>query len=117
MQNGWLEGLPMPAAKASSPSCATQLKALADEDRLKIIQVLQAGPLSVSDIAAFLDAELANVSHHLRVLHKHRLVKTRREGKHIFYALAPDFVRLSRGKRSLNLGCCKLEMPDASRSG
>src|SRR5688500_10086989 len=92
--------------------CVKQLKVLADEGRLKIIQLLQAGPLAVSDIAELLETEIANVSHDLRILHRHDLVTTQRQGKHIYYSLSPDFLQHSRGKRHLNLGCCRLEMPE-----
>ena len=54
--------------RLQSESCARSLKALADPDRLKIIQFLQHGPHNVSQIAEALQREVANVSHHLGVL-------------------------------------------------
>ncbi len=48
--------------------CATYLKALGDPVRLQIVGALQSGPMSVSDLVLLLELEMANVSHHLRVL-------------------------------------------------
>jgi DNA-binding transcriptional ArsR family regulator len=102
----------MAKKEQAAAECVKQLKVLADEGRLRIIQLLQAGPLAVSDIAQLLETEIANVSHDLRILHRHALVQTQRQGKHIYYSLTPDFLQQSRGKRHLNLGCCRLEMPE-----
>ena len=60
--------------------CATYLKALADPFRLQIIRALQSGPLSVSDVAELLESNLANASHHLRVLFHAGIVITERDG-------------------------------------
>ena len=99
----------------STQECAALLKVLADKDRLQILQLLRQGPLAVSDIAALLELEIANVSHHLGVLRRNGMVHTEREGKNIYYELAPDLLQNQRGVRQhLNLGCCRLEI---SRKG
>lgn len=92
--------------------CAAYLKAVADPLRLKVIRVLQAGPLSVSDIAEFLEHEIATVSHHLRVLYHARIVTTRREGKFIYYSLNPQVFHPHRNKSdsTLDFGCCRLDV-------
>src|SRR5262245_41818231 len=48
-----------------SEECAELLKALSEPLRLRIVDVLRHGPLTVSDIAEFLEVELVTVSHHL----------------------------------------------------
>lgn len=98
----------------SSQECAILLKVLADKDRLQILQLLRQGPLTVTDIAEFLSLEIANVSHHLGVLRRSKLVLTERDGKNIYYELAPDTLHSARGARQhLNLGCCRLEIPSS----
>jgi ArsR family transcriptional regulator len=91
-----------------SDRCARFLKALADPDRLKIVQCLQSGPKVVSDIAALLDKELANVSHHLGVLRHAGLVQGEKSGKYVIYSLHPDVS--SGANTSLDLGCCRLDL-------
>ena len=91
--------------------CATYLKALADPIRLNIVKALQAGPLSVSDLALLLEIEIANVSHHLRVLFHADLVSTQREGRHIYYQLNGDFQKKSKAAgSSLDFGCCRIDL-------
>ena len=92
--------------------CATYLKALGDPIRLKIVRALQAGQLSVSDISELLDLEMANVSHHLRVLFHADIVTTERDGKFIYYALNREFLNSRAAGRSLDFGCCKIDLRD-----
>lgn len=99
--------------RLQSTDCAKALKALADPERLKIVQCLQSGAKNVSELAALLGAELANVSHHLGVLRHAGLVLDERQGKYIRYSLHPDVFRPKQpGKKSdaLDLGCCRLEL-------
>lgn len=93
--------------------CAAYFKALAEPLRLQIVKALQAGPLSVSDLAIVLEQEVGTVSHHLRVLFHADLVVTEREGKFIYYSLSSEIHKLrGRTKKtgSLDFGCCKLEI-------
>ena len=90
--------------------CAKYLKALGDPIRLEIVRGLQAGELSVSDLSLLLDIELANVSHHLRVLFHADIVTTHRDGKFIYYALNPEFLNNRSIAKSLDFGCCKIEL-------
>jgi ArsR family transcriptional regulator len=99
--------------RLQSERCARALKALADPDRLKIIQCLQHGPVNVSQLAEQLGAEIANVSHHLGVLRHAGLVQDRKEGKFVIYSLHPDVFRPAARGRSVpvvDLGCCRLEL-------
>lgn len=94
-----------------SDQCARTLKAIGDPDRLKIIQCLQAGPRNVGEIATALSVELANISHHLRVLREAGLVVDDKQGKYVVYTLHPDVFKQGQLADALDLGCCKLELP------
>ncbi|MFW5743648.1 MAG: ArsR/SmtB family transcription factor [Spirochaetota bacterium] len=67
-------------------------RALADETRTKILYLLSQQELCVCDLAYLLDMTLPAVSHHLRLLKTMRLVRSRRDGKQVFYALDDDHV-------------------------
>ena len=62
-------------------------KVFGDATRLKILSVLLCSEMCVYDIATLL-----GMSHQLRVLKQMDLVKNRRDGKTIFYALADDHI-------------------------
>lgn len=98
--------------RLSADKCADLLKALADPERLRLIQALRERPQSVSDLAALLDNEIGNISHHLKVLRQRKLVTTQRCGKLVIYSLANDILN-ARGIKTdrLELGCCCLELP------
>jgi ArsR family transcriptional regulator len=99
--------------KLKSGDCARYLKALADPERLKIIQCLQSGPKSVGEIAQQLKKELVNVSHHLGVLRHAKIVVDQKQGKYVIYSLHPDVCgpneQCSSTENCLDLGCCRLE--------
>lgn len=67
-------------------------KVFGDETRLKILYVLLCSEMCVYDIAALLGMSQSAISHQLRVLKQMDLVKNRREGKAIFYALADSHI-------------------------
>ena len=62
-------------------------KAIADETRQEIMKNLCCKWLNVSDVVDGLGVSQPTVSHHLAVLRKAQLVKTRRDGKQVFYTL------------------------------
>src|SRR5262245_33590846 len=96
-----------------SRECAQFLKALADAERLKIVQCLLDGPRNVSELSTMLGQELANVSHHLGVLRHSGLVLADKQGKFVVYSLHPDVFRPNNNPRKaacLDLGCCRLEL-------
>ncbi|MDR1132307.1 MAG: metalloregulator ArsR/SmtB family transcription factor [Oscillospiraceae bacterium] len=72
---------------------AEMFKAVSDPTRLKIINALILSEMCVCDIAALMDMTQPAVSHHLKVLRQLRLVKYRREGKVVYYALDDEHVR------------------------
>lgn len=62
-------------------------KAIADETRQKIMQILCCESLSVNEVVAKLDVSQPTVSHHLAILREAGLVNVREEGKQTFYTL------------------------------
>src|SRR5688572_17139997 len=90
-------------------TCSQFLKGLADPERLKIVERLQDGPATVGELATTLCSEFANVSHHLSVLRKSRLVCTQRKGKNIVYSLNSKIFSRQKSKRHmLDFGCCQV---------
>lgn len=95
-----------------SDKCSGYLKALADADRLKIVQCLADGDKSVGEVSKAVEIPLANASHHLILLKNAGLVTAEKRGRFVHYALAPKF-RKSGTASSLNVldfGCCRIEL-------
>ena len=65
-------------------------KVFGDSTRIRILFVLFEAEVCVCDLAAALQMTQSAISHQLRIL---KLVKSRREGKSIFYSLADGHVR------------------------
>lgn len=61
--------------------------ALADSTRARLLYALSAGPLCVRDLAVLVGISESGVSHQLRLLRARRLVKCRREGTTMYYAV------------------------------
>ena len=68
-------------------------KIFEDSTRVKILYTLFTEERGVGDIARLLGMTMSAISHQLRILKQARLVKPRREGKMVYYALADDHVR------------------------
>lgn len=65
---------------------------LADPTRLRLLAALAAGELCVCDLAVATGINRTRVSHQLRILREGRLVRSRRDGRVIFYSLDDDHV-------------------------
>lgn len=63
------------------------LKALSDETRLRILNILRDGPLCVCEIEAILEISQSNASRHLSKLTNANLVNYYKESKFIYYKL------------------------------
>lgn len=61
------------------------LKALADENRVRIVMAVQGRELCVCQIVELLGLAQSTVSKHLSILHQARLIEARKEGRWIFY--------------------------------
>ena len=72
---------------------ADLFKVFSDTTRIKILYALHDDELCVQDIANAVQLSQSAVSHQLRVLKDSKLVRFRREGKTVFYALDDDHVR------------------------
>jgi rhodanese-related sulfurtransferase len=70
----------------------TAAKALASGRRAEIVDVLAQGERPVEDIANEIEQSVANTSQHLQQLLRAGLVRSRRDGTRIHYALADDRV-------------------------
>lgn len=72
---------------------ADLFKLFSDSTRIKILYTLISGEFCVCDIADLLGMTQSSISHQLRLLKQNSLVKSRREGKSIYYSLADDHVK------------------------
>ncbi|MGI6157411.1 MAG: ArsR/SmtB family transcription factor [Saccharofermentanales bacterium] len=68
-------------------------KVFGDSTRVRILYALHHNELCVCDLSAVLDMSQSAVSHQLRVLKAARLVRNRRDGKVVYYALDDDHVK------------------------
>jgi ArsR family transcriptional regulator len=68
-------------------------KVFGDSTRIRILFVLFEAEVCVCDIAAALNMTSSAISHQLNILKRSKLIKSRREGKSVFYSLADNHVR------------------------
>src|SRR6266851_2889063 len=71
---------------------AETFKVLGDTTRVRILDALSQTELCVQDLADVLGLTQSAVSHQLRLLRSMRLVRTRRDGRHIFYTVDDDHI-------------------------
>jgi len=67
--------------------CVEFCKALGDETRQRILNMLLDGEMCVSDIVAAFNMSQPTISHHLNILKQFDLVTTRKDGKQVYYAI------------------------------
>ena len=72
---------------------AELFKALGDYTRVRILYALSLRELCVCALAEVLDMSQSAISHQLRLLRAAKLVRYRKEGKNVYYALDDDHVR------------------------
>jgi DNA-binding transcriptional ArsR family regulator len=72
---------------ATAVALADTFKVLGDTTRVRILDALSRSELCVREIARHVGSSESAVSHQLRLLRGARLVRTRRSGRQIFYAL------------------------------
>lgn len=79
----------------SAETLAFRFQLLADPQRLRMIYtLLEGGELCVSDLARLVDASDSATSHQLRHLRLAGLVRSRKQGREVFYKVADSHVRL-----------------------
>ena len=71
---------------------ADRLKALADPMRLRLLHALEDSELCVGDLVGHVGGSQANVSKHLAHLRRAGLVRSRRLGMNVFYAIGDPVV-------------------------
>ena len=84
---------------AISPEDLAALQAIAEPNRARIVELLGHGEHCVCDVGEALGMSPALVSHHLRVLRTSGLLRERRDGRWVFYAL--DVERFARLRSTL----------------
>ena len=87
------------AVAASVPGARTAalFQALSDEKRLRILTLLGSGEHCVCELTEALDLPQSLLSFHLKTLRDAGLVTDRREGRWVYYALAPPALEEARG--------------------
>ncbi len=74
-------------SEPSVDALAETFRALGDPTRVRVLDALSHGELCVCDLAALLGLTQSATSHQLRLLRALRLVRTRRAGRMVYYAL------------------------------
>jgi ArsR family transcriptional regulator len=82
-------GLPSPAA---IEGLGDLFKVFADPSRLRILAALSSAELCVCDLESLLGMSQSAVSHQLALLRRARLVRTRRQGRVLWYSLDDSHV-------------------------
>ena len=78
--------------EATVTALAETFKALGDATRVRMLDALSRSEVCVCDLAAMLGLTESAVSHQLRFLRSLRLVRSRRDGRHIYYTLADQHI-------------------------
>jgi len=91
---------------ALSQQLADMFKALADPTRVRMIALLSDDEVCVHELADKLEMGQSAVSHQLRTLRQLRIVRQRRDGRHVYYQLDDDHVRdiFERARQHLSHG-------------
>ena len=71
---------------------AELFKVFGDSTRIRILSCLKISELCVNDISEALNMTLSAVSHQLRILKNAKLIKSRKQGKEVYYSLDDDHV-------------------------
>ena len=85
---------------------AELFKVFGDSTRIRILFVLFEAEVCVCDLAQALNMTQSAISHQLKILKQNKLVKSRREGKSVFYSLADGHVRtiIAQGREHIEEG-------------
>lgn len=95
-----LRQAPASSAEANMPEeemladLADLFRIFGDSTRIRILCALFDKEMCVGDIGQMLGMTQSAISHQLRILKQAKLVKSRRQGKEMYYALADHHVRM-----------------------
>ncbi|HEB64127.1 MAG TPA: ArsR family transcriptional regulator [Chloroflexi bacterium] len=81
-----------PLDEQTARQLAELFRALSDPSRVRIIAALLEGETNVRSLANLVGISESAVSHQLRTLRQMRLVRARRQGREVFYALDDEHV-------------------------
>jgi DNA-binding transcriptional ArsR family regulator len=84
--------IPHPLPEDLAELIARRFRALGDPLRVRVLDLLRDGELSVNGLAEQLGAGQQNVSKHLAVLTEAAMVARRKEGTHVYYRIADEGV-------------------------
>ena len=95
-------------------------RALADENRVRVLLALEKGELCVCQIVELLDLAPSTVSKHMAILKQARLVRARKEGRWVYYRLPDEaspmvgdalgmVCRCLEGTPEIQADCCRLD--------
>jgi DNA-binding transcriptional ArsR family regulator len=76
--------------RSSADRASSLMKSMANADRLMLLCQLSQGERSVGELEEILDIRQPSLSQQLTVLREAGLVKTRREGKNIYYSISSE---------------------------
>jgi ArsR family transcriptional regulator, arsenate/arsenite/antimonite-responsive transcriptional repressor len=79
--------------KPDAAAYAEIFKALADETRVKIMQMLNTRPRAVNEIVDFFSVSQPTISRHLMVLRQAGLVIAKRRGQQVIYAINEETLK------------------------
>lgn len=81
-----------PDAEKTTDRLAQLFSILGDGTRMRILFLLRDGEVTVQALADELEMTHSAVSHHLRLFRPYQLVKSRKDGRNVFYSLYDDCV-------------------------
>ena len=85
-------GLPITIDAQACERAAAIFRALGDPQRLRLLMLLEASERCVSEVCELLNESMPAISQRLRLLKSERIVRSRRDGKHVYYALADEHI-------------------------
>jgi DNA-binding transcriptional ArsR family regulator len=80
-----------------------KIKVFSDETRLSVVSMLMTRGMYVSELKNVLKIDPTLLSHHLRLLREQGLVKTKREGKSIFYQIDNKKIEIKAGSGTIKM--------------
>jgi len=87
-----MDTLPHPIPHDLAELIARRFRAIGEPMRVRILDLLRDGELSVNSLAQQLDAGQQNISKHLSVLAETGIVARRKEGNHVYYRVVDEGV-------------------------
>lgn len=97
--------------KPDAAGYAEIFKALADETRVKIMQMLNTRARAVNEIVDFFSVSQPTISRHLMVLRQAGLVNAKRRGQQVMYSLNEETLRDKTLSFFLGFECCAGNLP------